>query len=225
MTLPLDVCICIHNPRRDILDLVLNSLARQTAPKALYRVLLVDNCSFPPLDSRPCSDLRNAGLSCELTREPLRGISHARARAIADTQVQWLLFVDDDNELAPDYIANDIIRRHEGLGCFGGKLLLPAYLQPPHWMSQLLPFLGNKDHGDEPIVKTANHWGPWEPPTAGAFVHRSLLNLYLRKAATHPEVHTLGRKGTSSLASCEDSLIMRGAFELDRAASRGVRFG
>ena len=39
----IDVCICTHNPRRDILALVLNSLARQTIENGAFRVLVVDN--------------------------------------------------------------------------------------------------------------------------------------------------------------------------------------
>jgi glycosyltransferase involved in cell wall biosynthesis len=221
MTRLLDVCICTHNPRRSILDVVIKSLARQTVDQSLYRILIVDNSSSPPLQPGEFTRLYDAGISFTIVREPMSGISHARARAIAETDGEWILFVDDDNELELDYIANGlkIIENQKNLGCFGGRLILPSYLKPPRWMSNLLPYLAIRDNGNEPITNMANYWGQWEPPTAGAFVHRSLLDLYLHKTRENPLIHRLGRRGTKILSSCEDSLMMRGACEVDRFAS------
>jgi glycosyltransferase involved in cell wall biosynthesis len=221
MVTPLDICICTHNPRRDILDLVLQSIAQQTVEKSLYRVLIVDNCSAPALEPQDFASLANNGVTFRIVKEPRLGIVHARSRAIRETGEQWMLFVDDDNELDHYFVRKglEIINQHSDLGCFGGKLLLPRYLIPPRWTKHLLPYLGIRDHGNSRITAKANHWGLWEPPTAGAFVRRSLLQLYLDRVNIDDTTHKLGRAGRKSLASCEDSLLMRGAYLADLASS------
>jgi len=219
----LDICICTHNPRRNILDLVARSIARQTADKTLYRVLIVDNCSVPALELQDFAAFVRSGVTFRIVREPIPGLSRARIRAINETSGQWILFVDDDNELDTNFVENglEIINRHSDLGCFGGKLLLPEYLrlEPAPWAKHLLPYLGIKDFGDSRITAKANFWGEWEPAGAGAFVHRSLLQMYCDRANSDDMTHKLGRSGKNSLASCDDSLLMRGAFFVGRGAS------
>lgn len=221
MVTPLDICICTHNPRRDILDLVAQSIARQTADKSLYRVLIVDNCSAPALEPQDFAAFVSSGVTFRIVREHTPGLSRARIRAINETSGQWMLFVDDDNELDTNFIANglEIINRYADIGCFGGKLLLPEYLRPAPWAKHLLPYLGIKDFGDSRITAKANHWGKWEPAGAGAFVRRSLLQLYIDRANIDDATHKLGRVGKKSLASCDDSLLMRGAYLVDLASS------
>lgn len=219
----LDICICTHNPRRDVLHRVLQSIAEQRFERGDVKlsVLIVDNASRPPVSEFDCYPLASAGLRYRVVREQRLGNAFARDRAIAESTAKWVLFVDDDNELAPDYVAvgADVIRNNPQIGCFGGKLLLPNYLRPKKWVMPLLPYLAIRDYGDSEITRIADHWGPWEPATAGAFVHRSILELYQSRLSTESLTHALGRKGRKSLNSGEDSLLMHGAFKLGLANS------
>jgi hypothetical protein len=103
------------------------------------------------------------------------------------------------------------------VGCFGGKLLLAPHLSPPAWVVPFLPYLGIKDLGDETLMGRSGKWERWEPPTAGAFVKRPLLDAYRAQSARGETLARLGRKGRGNLASCEDSLIMRNADALGLA--------
>jgi hypothetical protein len=67
------------------------------------------------------------------------------------------------------------------------------------------------DEGDKIIFGTAEQWGPWEPPTAGAWVHRKVLNEYLYRSQKDERLFKLGRTGKGILTSCEDSIMMRGS--------------
>jgi len=212
----LDVCICTHNPRADILKVVINSVAAQTADPESFQVVLVDNASFPPIDKEILNPLQSEGIRARIVREDKPGIARARVRAARETCGDWILFVDDDNELAPNYIEEGykFIFSQENIGCFGGKLLLPENIQPPAWVKPFLPYLAIKDVGDELIMGGSSDWGIWEPPTAGAFIRRALLNEYCARSEVNAMLFKLGRQGTKNLASCEDSLIMRTAFHL-----------
>ncbi|MBN1546373.1 MAG: hypothetical protein JW902_06915, partial [Syntrophaceae bacterium] len=113
----------------------------------------------------------------------------------------------------------DIIRQRPEIGCFGGKLELPAGFRVPQWVLPLLPFLAIRDFGDEEITNIADYWGQWEPATAGGFIRREVLGVYAQRIQDDPKTHVLGRKGNKTLNSCEDSLMMAGAFDLGFACS------
>jgi glycosyltransferase involved in cell wall biosynthesis len=212
----IDVCICTHNPRPDIFEATLRSLAWQTADKRKFRVLIVDNASAPRINESVLSPLKEAGIDARLVVEEKPGLARARLKAIAETKSDWVLFLDDDNELLQDFLENGcrVIDGTSEIGCFGGKLLLPDYIKPPPLLRRYLPYLAIKDHGDEVITDRTDYWGPWEPPGAGSFVHRKVLEIYKNKSEHDELFFRLGRTGSKSVASCEDSLMMRGAVQL-----------
>lgn len=214
-----DACLCTHDPRPEILARAIGALAKQSVGAAGLRVLVVDNASATPLTEEILAPLRAAGMPARLVREERLGISHARLRAAGETGAEWVLFVDDDNELARDYVEKGIAfaAANPDVGCFGGKLLLAPELAPARWVVPFLPYLGIKDLGDETLSGRSDKWERWEPPTAGAFVKRPLLDLYRSQSAQGETLARLGRKGRGNLASCEDSLIMRNAFALGLA--------
>ncbi len=210
----LDVCICTHDPRREILALTLGSLARQTARG--FQVLLVDNASTPAIANDVLAPVRDAGFCATVKREERPGLVNARLHAIRETRGEWLLFLDDDNELADDFIAEGLrfTSSRPDVGCFGGKLLLPEGLRLPRWAIPFLPYLAIKDAGDEVITGTGERWGPWEPPGAGVFVRRDVAETYRARVEHRPRALQLGRSGRGGLASCEDSLMVRQALRL-----------
>ncbi|HVO94996.1 MAG TPA: glycosyltransferase [Terriglobales bacterium] len=215
----LDVCICTHNPRVDILKLVVKSLARQTGDPGTFRVFLIDNASFPAVSDEVLDPLHTAGITARIVREPRPGLTQARLRAADETDGEWVLFVDDDNELSLNYLVegHKFIASRDDVGCFGGRLLLPDTIKPPLWAAPFLTYLGIKDVGDNVIVGKSPDWGIWEPPGAGVFVRRALLEEYRALSLHDSRVFRLGRQGSKSLASCDDSLLMRGAFRLGLA--------
>lgn len=216
----LQVCLCTHNPRMDVFRRVLGSLARQTVRPEGFEVVIIDNGSDPPIFEAECRRALGA-VPVRVEREPTLGLAAARVRGVATTSAEWLAFVDDDTELMPDYLecALRVIARNPGLGCFGGKLLLPEHIVPDRWVRPLLGFLAVRDVGDEPITACANEWGLWEPPAAGAIVRRPVLERYRTIVERHSSAYRLGRKGEGSFGAGEDALLMRGAYALRLSAS------
>ncbi len=212
----LDVSLCTHDPRREILDLAIRSLARQTVGPGVFRLVLVDNASTPPLGEEILAPLRRAGVDATLTREEKPGLTQARLHAIHRTSAPWMLFVDDDNELADDFVEEGLafIASRPDVGCFGGKLELPRTVNPPRWALPYLPYLGIKDAGEDVITGAAQDWGAWEPPGAGFWIRRDQLEAYRTRVEDDPRSLRLGRNGKHGLASCEDSLMARQGLKL-----------
>ena len=122
--------ICTHNPRPDYLRRVLDALKAQTLPKEQWELLLVDNASVKPL-------ARSWDLSwhpqARQIREDELGLTPARLRGIAEAEGGLLVFIDDDNILAPDYLerAAAIPGSYSHIGVFGAGTLEPEFEEEP----------------------------------------------------------------------------------------------
>jgi glycosyltransferase involved in cell wall biosynthesis len=215
----IDICICTRNPRFDVLEKAIKSIYNQQGTEwHTLSILVVDNASNPPITESIFGNVNVSTIATRLIREPLPGTARARVAAAKLTSSEWILFVDDDNELSPDYVSTgiSIINNHPTLGCFSGKLLLPHTIYSPVWTKPFLLFLGIKDCGEERIERLSEEWGLWEPPTAGAFVHRDVLQEYLRRSSESEDFFLLGER-PGKLLRCEDSIIMRSAYLTGRS--------
>src|SRR5258708_39359270 len=118
----LSVVICTHNPRKDYLLRTLASLRAQTISLRSWELLLVDNASEERL-----GDVWDISWHprARHVREDELGLTPARLRGIRESSGELLLFADDDNVLAPDYLdrAVAIAKRYTYLGVFGAGIL------------------------------------------------------------------------------------------------------
>ncbi|MBV8534426.1 MAG: glycosyltransferase family 2 protein, partial [Alphaproteobacteria bacterium] len=101
--LMLQVCLCTHNPRPEIFHQVLTALRRQTRWDS-FELVIVDNASQPPIEEWACRAALGPEIRLRIERESTLGIAAARVRAVETTTTDWVLFVDDDTELSPDYV-------------------------------------------------------------------------------------------------------------------------
>jgi hypothetical protein len=67
------------------------------------------------------------------------------------------VFVDDDNVLARDYLAQvkTIFETHPKLGCAGGKSLPEFETPPAAWVAEFYPLLAVRDLGEKPLQAAA----------------------------------------------------------------------
>lgn len=208
-----DVCICTHNPDYNVLRLVIAALAAQSADVKSYRVTIIDNASTPPIPESVLEPLEARGVNSRIIREEKLGIAQARLRAAHEADADWLCFIDDDNVVTQTYIevGEAYAANNPHVGAFGGRLLMPPTIPVRHHIKPFLPYLGIKDLGDVALAGPSTAWCEWEPPTAGSFVSRQVMNAFVLAVERESNVLGLGRRGLNSSVSCEDSFIMRGA--------------
>ena len=133
------VIICTHNPQRDYLRRVLDALYAQTLPKEEWELLLIDNASDTPLAD---TWVLSGNPQARHIREDELGLTPARLRGIRESCGDLLVYVDDDNILAPDYLqtARALLMEHPHLGVIGAGIMEPEFeVQPP---PELVPHLG-----------------------------------------------------------------------------------
>jgi glycosyltransferase involved in cell wall biosynthesis len=196
----ISVVICTHNPRRDYLDQVLEALRGQSFPTERWELLLIDNKSAEPLADRVDLGWHPAG---RVVREEELGLTQARVRGIRESRGDLVVFVDDDNLLATDYleVAQSISCRHTNLGAWSGQVLPEFEVSPS---TEIEPFLGVLCIR----ILTSDYWGNHcdtgkLPFGAGMVVRKSVATAYASSVANNPKRLALDRSG-QSLASSGD---------------------
>jgi glycosyltransferase involved in cell wall biosynthesis len=199
----LSVVICTHNPRRDYLERTLNALRAQTLSKAQWELLVVDNASVPPLAG--ALDLSWHAQS-RIVSEPNLGILPGRVRGLKETRTPFILFVDDDNVLAPDYLeqALAIAGTHPFLGVWGGSISPEFETPPPPWIDEFRMLLACVEVPDDRWSNLRFLYAT-TPPTAGMCLRRSVAEAFIRVVSEDPRRQLLGRRGKTGLTNGEDA--------------------
>ncbi|MBL7950720.1 MAG: glycosyltransferase family 2 protein [Flavobacteriales bacterium] len=189
----LSAVICTHNPRRDHLSRTLDGLRAQTLERTAWELLLVDNHSTTPLAGT--WDL-SWHANARHVREDELGLTPARLRGITEAASDLVLFIDDDNVLAPDYLERVVAyaEGHPLVGCFGAGIIDPEFEEQP--ASELAPYLDMLALRNETRVQWSNLPGdgvvPWG---AGMVVRRNVAEEYARRMKAFAGRGSLDRKG------------------------------
>ncbi|MBP7155160.1 MAG: glycosyltransferase, partial [Flavobacteriales bacterium] len=132
------------------------------------------------------------------------GLTMARLRGIQEAKAELILFVDDDNELAPDYLNNlvQIAAKHSMLGVIGAGRIIPEFEESPD--PRLLPYtpmlalreVAESYWSNDPKDGTL----PWG---AGMAVRREVADRYHAMILADPDKQRLDRAG-NTLNSCGD---------------------
>lgn len=171
------VIVCTLNPRREYLRRVLDALDAQTLSKESWEFLLIDNASDERLsDTWDLSWHPHA----RHVREDKLGLTPARLRGIRESHGDIVLFVDDDNVLAPDYLqtAKHLIAHHPHLGVIGAGVIEPEFAVEPS--RELLPYLGSLALRCVASARWGNNTDDWAsvPWGAGLCVTRRVAQSY-----------------------------------------------
>lgn len=209
----LSVVLCTYNPRPDLLARSLRAISRQTLHPDAFELVVVDNNSPVMLRTDICERL--ALREVRVVQEYRQGLTYARVGGINATSAPVICFVDDDNEIAPDYLERvlEISETEAELGAWGG-ICQGAFEAPVGSLQhEWLPHLGVREAGHEPLTGHGDAWGPHEPIGAGICVRRHVAEGYVAFVEGEGAAGALGRKG-NALLSGEDSLISRIAHRL-----------
>jgi glycosyltransferase involved in cell wall biosynthesis len=196
------VIICTHNPRQDYLARVLAALKAQSLPRVQWELLLIDNHSEQALEA--VYDL-SWHTSARHVREEELGLTPARLRGIQEAAGELLIFVDDDNVLAPSFLERAARIRSEfpQLGAFGAGKITAEFETTPD--SELTPYLKMLTIRDEPKAAWSNFvsYNSSSPWGAGLCLLRRVGLAYMETLAADTVRRSLGRRG-KILLSCED---------------------
>lgn len=204
------VVICTHNPKLGRLHRVINGLKAQRLDHSRWEIVVVDNASSNPVAE--CIDLGWHEFGRTI-REDRIGLTWARLRGLAETTGGVIVYVDDDNILAPDYLetVSRLAFAWPQLGVWGGEIF-PDYEEVPS--RDLEPYTGLLAL----LEVERDLWCNFRnakclPRGAGLVVRREVAEAYKSRVLCDDLRRKLERQG-DSLASCGDSDLCYTATEL-----------
>jgi glycosyltransferase involved in cell wall biosynthesis len=206
----ISVAICTHNPRHDYFSRVLSAARSQSLPISDWEFLIIDNASAAPVaKSVDLSWHPNARVVVE---EEL-GIAMARVRAMREFSGELLVFLDDDNVMADDYLQRslELFAERPDLGAASGCLLPEYEAPPPDWFVPYESWIAVRR-------VTKSTWSNFvdprsEPVTAGMCLRRPVAAAYVKATMDNPTQRILGSRGTSLLRG-EDVALAKMALKL-----------
>jgi len=217
----LTVILPTHNPDPERLRRTLRGLAVQTLPASRWETVLVDNASTQLPDSAFFSAHGPDNLS--VISEPTLGLSSARRRGFDAARGAISVLVDDDNVLAPDYLALvlAIFDRLPGVGVAGGKSVPEFEREPREWEREFLPLLALRDLGPSEQISRGlrpagchhNQYPLFAPIGAGMAIRRAAWQAWLE--ATAADGSALSDRRGRQLASSGDNEIVLCAMRAD----------
>ena len=205
MTL-VSVITCAHNSRSDYLSRVSGALAAQTLPVSEWEWILVDSASEPPIEGRFDSAWHPRAIR---VRENEAGLTRARLRGIAESRGEILVFVDDDNVLDANFLAEAVRIGNEWpvLGAWCGSTRPEFEKPPPEWTRRYWGSLAIREIADD-------RWSN-VPMVAETMPHGAGLCVRRRVAEHYAELHrsgrrsvTLDRVGTSLVSGGDNDLAL-----------------
>jgi glycosyltransferase involved in cell wall biosynthesis len=216
MTPTLSVIIPTHHPDSVRLQRTLHGLREQTLAFDRWELLVIDNAT-PDLECVSGFDL-TWHPQATVIREERIGLTRARLAGIQASQGEYLVFVDDDNVLHPDYLKHiiDIFQQQPNLGVIGGKSLPEFEVTPELWVQEFYICLALRDFGDE--VKTYSFTDgnldkqhpDFAPIGAGMALRRTAAQFYADRILLDDNRLALDRTGRSlqSGGDCDINLTL-----------------
>jgi glycosyltransferase involved in cell wall biosynthesis len=135
--LSFSIVVCCHNSR-ERLNSTLDHLAAQSYRASLLELIIVDNGSADETGQIAASLWHALGnpFSIRIINEPRLGLSNARKTGALHSANDYILFCDDDNWLAHDYIeiACRVLLANPRIGVLGGSSApVFQHQEPPNW--------------------------------------------------------------------------------------------
>jgi glycosyltransferase involved in cell wall biosynthesis len=196
----LTVAVCTHDPDVHLLLRVTNAIRAAAGNHDSTELMLVDNASAVPVHTLP--DAVHSGF--RVVREDTPGLTAAREAAITASRGEILVFVDDDNIIASDYL-HQVARNFSDdlkLGLLGGNVVPEYSRRPPDWALEFEEWLAvRRLESSERVVTTVPPFTSSFPVGAGMAVRTALARDYVNDCVTAGRIE--GRRG-NALSSGED---------------------
>lgn len=150
MNIAYTVALCTHN-HADRLARTLDNLESLNPPKAAWEFLVIDNGCRDGTVELLANRRWPEKWRVRVVREEKLGLSNARNRAIAESQGEYVIFMDDDETADPDWLcAFERLIMARNPDAFGGQIKVLFEDTRPAWLKdELLGFLGELNRSDE----------------------------------------------------------------------------
>jgi hypothetical protein len=196
MPATLSLVTCTRNPRADLLRRVMGSVAAlRVPPGESIEYLLIDSTSSPPLgDREDVAAFVRSHPFARIVRSDEPGLAAARRLAVQKSVAPILIWFDDDNVPAPDYLEQVLAtsRAHPEVSVWGAGTITVEFTEPvPGWVDPALrPTFQERQHlRDE--YGSSRSWAAFFPVGSGLVTRRAAIERWAERGAA-------GRRSSSA---------------------------
>jgi glycosyltransferase involved in cell wall biosynthesis len=169
----ISVIISTYNPKLSNLQQALDGLKGQDLPLTDWECIIVDNAStnatLTEMDT-------NWHPHIKIVKELRQGLTFARIKGYEQSSADLLVFVDDDNILAANYlsVAIAMFKKFPDLGVAGGKSIGVFEQDAPEWLQEFYSLLAVRPqaHPQTIISGLSNGYPPVAPIGACMVISR-----------------------------------------------------
>jgi glycosyltransferase involved in cell wall biosynthesis len=182
----------------------LGALRQQTLSVNYWNLLVVDNRCIQPLAEIVDTSWHPAA---RIVREEELGLTRARIRGVGETNSEIIVFVDDDNVLAHDYLKNvsHIAETFPFIGAWSGNAQGEFENSPPEWTRKHWGSLAIR-HVSCDVWSNLPRLAQTMPCGAGLCVRRAVAVRYVEKHYSGERKIYLDRVGTSLISGGDNDL-------------------
>ena len=196
------VIICCYNSALRVIQ-TLQHLAGQKTNDLAWELIVVDNnCTDNTVQLLVEFSRIHPNLPLKIVKEPISGLSHARKRGVHDSTFEIIIFCDDDNWLANDYVSNayNLMNSDDSIGILGGNIKAEFDGEEPVWFGE---YAGGYAIGEQakPNAQTLED-RKWVFG-AGTVIRKEL---FAHLKSNSIELLLTGRKGNKLLAGDDSEL-------------------
>jgi glycosyltransferase involved in cell wall biosynthesis len=136
----ISILICCYNSTSRLKPTLEHISKQQVDINIPWEVIVIDNNSSDGTGEYAIKIWQN--LNClipfQVVDELISGLSNARKKGITTSKYEYILFCDDDNWLAPNYvnIAFNIMEKDKTIGLAGGWSTATSEIDLPPWFTQ-----------------------------------------------------------------------------------------
>ena len=206
------IVICTYNPQPDVFARLLNALIRFSTDSPEHEVILVDNNSSPALVSnKSVKSFLALKKNAKLIFEEKPGLTAARLAGIKEAVHDWIIFFDDDNEPAVDYLqkAAAAIQLYPQTAAWGAAIVEVEYLgDVAYWLDSEKPLFQQRNELNTRFDNRPE-WQPCYPFGTGLIIQKKVCKLYENRVAAKRYTLT-DRKGKSLASGGDVQLVLTG---------------
>jgi glycosyltransferase involved in cell wall biosynthesis len=214
--LKFSIIICAYNPKNYLLDRLLNSIIFFDKLSPFHEVIIVDNNSNPTLSE---NNYINKFLKCkansQIIVEKRAGLTAARIAGIKKSKYDWIIFFDDDNEPAIDYLIklHSSILQHPNVACWGAGKIEVEFItnKVPEWLEIYKPIFQERSV-EKCIIDKQPWWQDHYPHGTGLTINKKTAVEYIYRV--NKGVYSLSDRSGNSLSSGGDVQIVLTAISL-----------
>jgi glycosyltransferase involved in cell wall biosynthesis len=197
------IIICCYNSALRLPETLRHIAMQEVKREIAWEVIVVNNASTD--DTSIVAANEWGGYSCnadfKVVDQPIPGLSAARKMGVEQATFEYILFCDDDNWLAPDYVqsAFGIMNTNPEIGVLGGQTEVVSEMQLPDWFEDVKGnyAVGKQNTKSGDITSRGYVWG------AGFVLRKNLLMNFFELGL----VSLLSGRKAKELSSGDDTEI------------------